>query len=261
MESSSGINIDDDTGNLTGGGDHGRFKYCYANWMAQQEDDLELLFRTLSSDSDPHNNDANLMAAVESVLGHLQDYLDNRGSQSARCESPCLFLPSWCTDFEKSIHWMGGCRATMCIRLVYALSGLESEAEAPVMEYLRLRGGRRENLGKISDHQFNLIKTLQIKTIMEEDKLSAQMAILQGRIEDERLSRIGNCSREMGDSRAVEKLLKDANKLKMDTIKELLTNILTPIQAVDMLVASKKLHLFLPQWDKTRDQILNAPNP
>ncbi|XP_047319549.1 protein DELAY OF GERMINATION 1-like [Impatiens glandulifera] len=228
--------------------------------MAQQEDDLELLCRTLSSDSDPHNNDVNLLAAVELVLGHLQDYLDNR-SQSARCEPPCLFQPSWSTDFEKSIHWMGGCRATMCVRLVYALSGLEVE-EAPLMEYVR-GGRRRENLGEISDHQFNLIKTLQINTIREEDNLSAQIATLQGHIEDQPLLRIGNCSRGMGESskyevkRAMEKLLKEVNKLKMDTIKDLLINILTPIQAVELLIASKKLHLLLPQWDK-QDQ---GPNP
>ncbi|KAK8580598.1 hypothetical protein V6N13_143677 [Hibiscus sabdariffa] len=44
----------------------------------------------------------------------------------------------------------------------------------------------------------------------------------------------------------------EADKLRLSTLKELL-GILNPLQGVDFLATSKKLHLCMHEWGKTRD--------
>ncbi|KAG8385430.1 hypothetical protein BUALT_Bualt03G0044500 [Buddleja alternifolia] len=51
---------------------------------------------------------------------------------------------------------------------------------------------------------------------------------------------------------SVMSVLEEADNLRLDTMKEL-TNILTPVQAVDFLAAGKKLHLGLRAWGRRRD--------
>lgn len=48
-------------------------------------------------------------------------------------------------------------------------------------------------------------------------------------------------------------ILEEADKLRLDTLKELM-DILTPLQGVDFLVATKKLHLSIHEWGKRRDR-------
>ncbi|KAK9268898.1 hypothetical protein L1049_000663 [Liquidambar formosana] len=50
---------------------------------------------------------------------------------------------------------------------------------------------------------------------------------------------------------ALGRILGDADVLRLSTLK--LMEILTPLQAVDLLVASKKLHLSIHEWGKRRD--------
>ena len=52
---------------------------------------------------------------------------------------------------------------------------------------------------------------------------------------------------------ALGRMLSDADKLRLSTMKELM-DILTPLQAVDLLVATKKLHLSIHVWGKRRDE-------
>ncbi|KAL8209720.1 hypothetical protein R6Q57_006452 [Mikania cordata] len=48
------------------------------------------------------------------------------------------------------------------------------------------------------------------------------------------------------------KALMEADKLRMDILKGMI-DILTPLQTVELLVVSKKLHLSLHEWSKSRD--------
>lgn len=52
-------------------------------------------------------------------------------------------------------------------------------------------------------------------------------------------------------------ILQEADKLRLNILKELLIEILTPSQAVHFLVAYKKLHLSMHEWGKKRDDQLN----
>uniref|UniRef100_A0A5B7BYH6 Putative transcription factor HBP-1b(C38)-like isoform X1 n=1 Tax=Davidia involucrata TaxID=16924 RepID=A0A5B7BYH6_DAVIN len=238
---------------------HGHFQCCYQNWIAQQHQDLEELLRALTSD--PHD-DNKLQLLTEKSIKHFQEYLDNR-ALLAQHDAPSFLSPSWCTTFENSFLWIGGCRPSLSIRLVYSLSG--SELEANLTEFLQ--GERTGNLGEISAHQLNLINSLHCKTIREEDKLSTRMASLQEDIADEPLVMIAKNSSQVGESSvdvyraldthalALASILVDADKLRLSTLKELM-DILTPLQAVDLLAASKKLHLSMHEWGKRRDQLI-----
>ncbi|MCL7034579.1 hypothetical protein MKW94_016909 [Papaver nudicaule] len=53
-------------------------------------------------------------------------------------------------------------------------------------------------------------------------------------------------------SKDLASILADSDKLRMDTLKELL-GIFTPLQAVEFLIAGKKLHLCMHQWGQERD--------
>ncbi|BFG30876.1 hypothetical protein CerSpe_171500 [Prunus speciosa] len=53
---------------------------------------------------------------------------------------------------------------------------------------------------------------------------------------------------------AMERILEEADQLRLSTVRELV-NILTALQAVDFLVASKKLHLCMHKWGKNRDHL------
>ncbi|KAF5814762.1 putative transcription factor TGA like domain-containing protein [Helianthus annuus] len=64
----------------------------------------------------------------------------------------------------------------------------------------------------------------------------------------------------------VYKIIMEADKLRLDTLKRMI-DILTPLQAVELLVVSKKLNLCLHEWGKRRDfqmgitQLLNTQIP
>jgi hypothetical protein len=67
---------------------------------------------------------------------------------------------------------------------------------------------------------------------------------------------------------ALSRLLVEADELRMATARALATEILTPRQAVEMLAASKHLHLSVRDWTRRREaeaaagaqQQLNGPS-
>ncbi|KAI3903227.1 hypothetical protein MKW98_031881 [Papaver atlanticum] len=168
-------------------------------------------------------------------------------------DAPCLFSPTWCTSIENSYFWLGGCKPSLMIRLVYSLCG--SQLESQLTEFLQ--GVRKGNIGELSASQLSLVSELQCITVREEDKLSKKMASLQGNIADYPLTRLANNSSAVSDteshfeqvdhaldshSKELARILVDLDKLRMITLKELI-GILTPFQAVDFLIVGKKLHL------------------
>lgn len=54
-------------------------------------------------------------------------------------------------------------------------------------------------------------------------------------------------------------LLEEVDELRMKTLKEIL-GILTPIQGVEYLAATKRIRLCLQQWGKKREQEHNSNN-
>ncbi|KAL6542778.1 2-deoxyglucose-6-phosphatase [Orobanche hederae] len=174
------------------------------------------------------------------------------------------FAPTWCTSLERSVLWIGGCRPSSYVRLIYALCSLEIESHLPEF----LRGVRIGNLGELSGSQISMVDELQRRTIREEKKLSERLASLQDML-DHPLAEIavksnrGSC-RSSGSGygaveaaldkhgRAMAGILMEADELRLNTLREI-TKILTPRQAVDFLAAGKKLRLCMQDWGKKRD--------
>ena len=238
--------------------DQHRSKCCFLEWMRLQEQTPSELLQGLSPS--PANDDE-LTQLIEKGVKQFEDYVDRR-SQLANTDVAGFFAPTWCTPWENSLLWIAGCRPSSFFRLVYALSGLELESK--LQEFLQASGSAGK-LGELSVKQLLLVDGLQRKTIKEEEKLTAKLAGLQEDIADQPiaaiakgLSQVGETSEELDKvldehERAMVMALVEADKLRVKTCKELL-GILTPIQAVNFLAMSKKLHLCIHEWSKKREQ-------
>ncbi|OVA07258.1 Transcription factor TGA like domain [Macleaya cordata] len=247
-----------------------RFRECYQNWMTQQQGDLEELLQVFNQHHHhhhhvPRDDEEKLRLVVEKVIKHFQEYHETR-TRLSKDDATSFFSPTWCNSIENSCLWLGGCRPSLSIRLVYSLCG--SELESQLNEYLE--GVRKGNMGELSATQLGLVSQLQCRTVSDEEKLSKKMASLQEDIADEPLATFANKSGpgSYGDgessdngevdraldahARALAGVLDDADKLRMNTLKELI-GILKPLQAVDFLIVSKKLHLCIHEWGKRRD--------
>ncbi|KAI3708291.1 hypothetical protein L2E82_37458 [Cichorium intybus] len=248
---------------------HQQFQCCYQNWVAQQRLDLDELLQALTH----YPNDLKYLQLItKKVITHFENY-NNARAQLAKHDGPSFLAPSWGSTFENSILWIGGCRPTLIIRLayiIYALCG--SHLNAHLDEFLE--GVRHGNLTDISSLQLKKIDDLHAITIKEEDKLSSRLATLQERVADEPLMSLANEVRGEGESSNVEDVAKamdgqaldlynvlmQADKLRLSVLKGML-DILTPLQAVEFLVASNKLHLSLHEWAKRRDVIMGITQP
>ncbi|KAJ0801581.1 putative transcription factor TGA like domain-containing protein [Helianthus annuus] len=150
---------------------HQQFQSCYQNWMAQQRLDLNELLQALTNF--PTDLDY-LQLIVKKHINHYEYYLTAR-AQLAKRDGPSFMAPTWGTTFENSSLWIGGCRPSLIIRLVYVLCGYQQNAH--LAEFLH--GVTRGNLGDVSSSQLISIDALHAKTIKEEDKLTSTFASLQ----------------------------------------------------------------------------------
>ncbi|XP_057948958.1 protein DOG1-like 3 [Malania oleifera] len=243
--------------------DHSRC--CFTEWLNTQESDLSDLLRAQAqtpragtiSPADRHS----LAQLAQNIIDHFQDYINKR-SHFARRDATAFFAPAWCSPLENSLLWIAGCRPCLYIRLVYALCG--SEFESQLDEFLQ--GTRTGNLGELSWNQFSQVNDLQMKTIREEDRLSVQMAGLQDEVADQPLAVLANKAVRVGEpnreveraldehARGMARILEEADELRLRTLKELIS-FLTPLQAVEFLLAAKKLHLSVREWGKSRDHL------
>ncbi|XP_068666703.1 protein DOG1-like 3 [Aristolochia californica] len=229
-------------------------KGFHQNWLAQQRADLEELSEALLHDAHDENK---LRLLIRKSLEHFESYTLHRLKLSEE-DAPSLFCPVWCTSYENSFLWIGGCRPSFFIRLAYTLSG--SQLEAQLEEYLS--GVRRGNLAELSYVQLSQVNDLHVRTVREEDKLSSRLASLQENIVDEPLVSFaadssGSSSLNEVDgtmnahASAMGKIIEDADKLRLSTLTKLL-DIFTPRQSLDFLIASKQLHLSINVWGKRR---------
>lgn len=243
---------------------------CFKEWMKLQEQDLLELLHALNHSSSSSsssstsrtsaNSDCHLKQLIAKSIKHFQDYIDNR-RHFARNDVSAYLSPTWCTTLESSMLWISGCHPSSFIRLVYALSGRELESH--LSNYLQ--GKRYGDLSELSTIQLKSVDELQMKTISQENRLSNKLASLQEEIADHPIAiianEVGNFAEICGEAEeALDKhakclmnVVEEADKLRMETFKELVMNILTPFQALEFLVASKKLHLCINAWGKKRD--------
>ena len=148
---------------------HSNFCCAFRNWMAQQQQDLDELVA-----ADPTaTSQEELEHLRDKCIKHFKEYSERRAAL-ARQDAPCLLSPPWCSAFETAFMWVGGCRPSLFIRLIYCVCGSELDGF--------LRGERRGNLAELSARQLEMINDLQCKTVKEEDQFSTRIASLQAHI-------------------------------------------------------------------------------
>ncbi|KAJ4851407.1 hypothetical protein Tsubulata_014744 [Turnera subulata] len=242
---------------------------CFLRFMVQQEKDLAELNQAMdAADASDDDNDPALRQLTEKVVKHSENYMEERMDLASRDVS-IYFAPTWHSSLSNSLLWVGGCRPTFFIRHLYA--ACSSETESQVSQYLAAgsssSSSSRDTLADLSSRQLNQVSELQCKTIKQEDKLTSELASLQEELADEPISEIAK-DRTLGcplgyedvrevlqnHDRAMAGILREAELLRLNTLKELL-QILTPRQGVELLAAGKKLHSCLHEWGKKRDQM------
>ncbi|XP_073059956.1 protein DELAY OF GERMINATION 1-like [Primulina eburnea] len=229
----------------------------YQAWMTLQEQELSELNQVIAQNTNECATNAELSQLIEKIMDNFQDY-NHKRSLMARADVSPYFAPTWCTSLERSLLWIGGCRPSSYIRLIYALCGLEIESQ--LAEFLR--GARIGNLGELSARQISMVDKLQGNTIGEERKLSSRLASLQEDVLDQPLAAIAvksGCQCNIKVDEALDKhgsamagILEEADHLRLNTMREVV-RILTPRQGVDFLAAGKKLRLCMQDWGKKRD--------
>ncbi|KAL0323687.1 UNVERIFIED_CONTAM: Polyadenylate-binding protein-interacting protein 7 [Sesamum calycinum] len=241
-------------------GDKTQGQCLYKEWMRLQEQELsELLHHSLNLNNSTDTNDAEITELLEKIIQNFQDYCDNRRRLAVRHVS-AFFAATWCTSLENSMSWIAGCRPSSFFNLVYALCG--SNIDSRLSHFLQ---DGDSDFPKLSASQLSAIDKLQRRTTIEEEMLTAQMASLQQDMADMPLALI---ARELSPrhelnldvknglekfEQAMRSTMDDADKLRINTAKELL-KILKPVQALEYIIAAKKLRLCIQSWGIERDR-------
>ncbi|KAK4387141.1 protein DOG1-like 3 [Sesamum angolense] len=227
-----------------------------AEWIAQQHQDLKELLDELSTNSESDNEKLKLLS--DKSFKRFEEYHERR-ALLAKQDAPLLLSPAWCAPFENAFFWIGGSRPSLYVRIIYLVCG--SEVDGSQLAEL-FQNKRKGSLLEISAQQIDMIDTLHCKTIREEQKMSARMESLQEEIADEPLAvmdqQVGDSSLQDLDRTmdthylSLASILTDADQLRLSTLKELI-GLLTPLQAVELLFAIKKLYLSMHEWGKRDD--------
>ncbi|RCV27441.1 hypothetical protein SETIT_5G325300v2 [Setaria italica] len=265
---------------------------CYRQWIAGQEAGLAELEAALANAG---ATDAELRAVVERCMRGYQDYVAGRRAVSPH-DGTAFIAPPWCTAFERSVLWLGGCRPTVAIRLLYNLSGegLEAQLEE-LINGLGPMGPLPVGSMGITPGQMVLVTDLHRRTLLQENVLSDRLATLHEDIADQPLFPIvrqraapaaqpraggGDCDGPVGPPggagrgavdaevdaafnsyrAAMAQLVAEADDLRMATARAMATEILTPRQAVEMLAAAKQLHLSVRDWSCRAEGAQPQPN-
>lgn len=121
---------------------------CFNGWLLQQRQELDELLEA-SATFPP--NPAHLRLLVDKILTHFEKYRQQRSGFSERNAS-IMLCPPWCSSLENSLLWLGGCRPSLAIRLVYSAG---SDIEFQLESYLK--GETKGNVADITARQINLI--------------------------------------------------------------------------------------------------------
>ncbi|KAI3468042.1 hypothetical protein Pfo_024705 [Paulownia fortunei] len=153
--------------------DRSQDDYLYKEWMSMQEQELYELLQYLNINNTA-THDAEMTALLEKIIQHFQDYIDRR-HHLARHDISAFFSPSWCTTLENSMSWIAGRRPSSFFSLIFALCGLDIDSRLSQF----FRDGSYCDFPQLSASQLSSIDNLQRRTILEEEKLTTQMASLR----------------------------------------------------------------------------------
>ncbi|RIA05226.1 hypothetical protein BRARA_K00430 [Brassica rapa] len=224
----------------------------------------EVLMSQRSNAYDHHK----LEELVGRIVNDFQKYADKRSELADRSCS-CYFAPSWNSSLENGLLWMGGCRPSSFMRIIYALCG--SHAETQLSQYLLKMDGEvvdghdgDSSMSELNATQLAKINDLHVEVIAKEDKLSKLSANMQEDVADMPIAVTAFSSDSVEADVAVEDaldkheegmavLIADADKLRLETLKKIV-EVLTPVQAAEFLLSGKRLHVSLHEWGRVREE-------
>ncbi|KAH9749048.1 protein DELAY OF GERMINATION 1 [Citrus sinensis] len=99
-----------------------RSRCCFNEWMHVQEQELNELLHAQTLTTKTENSENLCIRLTKKIIKNYEEYMEKR-SQLFHDEASGFFAPRWCSSLENSSHWMGGCRPSSFIRLLYAQSG------------------------------------------------------------------------------------------------------------------------------------------
>ncbi|AEE84075.1 putative protein [Arabidopsis thaliana] len=207
------------------------------------------------------NNDDKLEDLVGKIVNDYHTYAGKRSELSYRCCAH-YFAPSWNTPIENSMLWMGGCRPSSFIRLIYALCG--SQAETQLSQYLLKidddfdinHGGFMSDL---TATQLGKLNDLHLEVIKKEDKITKTSANFQDDVADLPIADVVHADVAVEDAldkheEGMAVLLAEADKLRFETLRKIV-DVVTPLQAVEFLLAGKRLQLSLHDRGRVRADV------
>ncbi|KAF3791832.1 hypothetical protein EJ110_NYTH12734 [Nymphaea thermarum] len=238
------------------------FRECFLARTDQQRSDMEDLVRVRNHQSD---DEQDIRRAISSAMQHYLDYNRTRAS-IARRDAPAVCSPFCSSCFNNSYLWLGGCRPTLIIRLVYVMAGQAVEAQL----WNLLGNVEIKDLAGLSAHQLERLSDLQRAVIKLEDGLSKGTATLQESMADQplvNLARAMHASSSSGENQAGEmdsamemyarklaRLMEEADKLRLYTLAKTV-EILTINETLDLLIAAAQLHVYVleqgQRWDRS----------
>ncbi|CAA7059780.1 unnamed protein product [Microthlaspi erraticum] len=243
-------------------------KGCYYEWMSLQSKHIADLKEALMSQRSKEN-DRKLGELVGKIVDDFQKYTERRSELSHRCCSS-YFAPSWNSSLENGLLWMGGCRPSSFIRVIYAMCG--SQTETHLSEYLlkideNVGDANNSTDGSMSDltaTQLAKINELHIKVIQKEDKITKKAANLQEDVADMPIAVTAYATDLVEAGVAVEDALDkheecmavvmaEADRLRFETLRKIV-EVVTPVQAAEFLLAGKRLHVSLHEWGRVREE-------
>ncbi|KAF3616511.1 putative alternative NAD(P)H-ubiquinone oxidoreductase C1, chloroplastic/mitochondrial-like [Capsicum annuum] len=245
---------------------HTTFHKYFESWLVRQNQDLDQLVRASKDENTNNNHAMSLSSLIQRVVKHYEEYYTEK-SRYANDDVAGMLHPSWLSNLEDALLWIGGWRPSMAFHLLYSKSGIQLEANLHEL----MRGFSSSDLGSLSSNQLEKIDELQHRTIREERKISESSAKVQESVADTSMVELSHVVSElMREQRDVEEeeekikrnidkreeglfdVLKKADDLRLRTLKEIL-KILTPIQGVHFLIAAAELHLRFHEWGMKKD--------
>lgn len=241
-------------------------KGCYYEWMSLQAKHIVNLKEALMNQRSNNNDHHKLEELVGVIVNDFQKYAEKRSELSNRSCS-IYFAPLWNSSLENGLLWMGGCRPSSFIRVIYALCG--SQTETQFSQYLHIDGNENVDesdgfMSELTSTQLGKINDLHIMVIEKEDKISKKSAHLQEDVADMPIA-VTAYSRDLVEAGvavedALDKheegmagLMAEADKLRIETLRKIV-EVMTPVQAAEFLLAGKRLHVSLHEWGRVREE-------
>ncbi|CAI0409872.1 unnamed protein product [Linum tenue] len=258
--------------------DSSSFQEFFDRWLVEQNLHLEDLISATTAQRPAErcsDQPELLRGLLGRVMGQYEQYYRAK-SLSAQQDVLAMLSPPWRSTLEDAFLWIGGWRPSMAFHVIYSKSGLQLETH--LLQLQGIPANDNDDLADLSGEQLRLIDHLQLRTIREERHITEEMARVQESAADASMVELSHLATQMimrrttpclrvnqrvdatlvAKENQMEELLHAADDLRLRTLRAIVHDILTPIQAVHFLIAVAELHLRLHDWGKRRDAVATS---